>query len=110
MRMQAAALHRDTALLPEVTPQDPTWVFGGNTNEAIVGGIVRGIRGAVREIVESYATELTKWPLVICTGGDAELVKMGEGFVQAIVPELCLMGTARALYESLLPEEDRQQE
>lgn len=107
MHMQAAALHRSTAQLPEVVLRDPDWVFGRNTEEAIVGGIVYGVRGAVRERVEAYATELGQWPLVIFTGGDAELMKMEEGFVQATVPGLCLLGIALAFYGSLVSDEEK---
>ncbi|NQU76508.1 MAG: type III pantothenate kinase [Planctomycetes bacterium] len=103
MKMQAVALHRGTAQLPEVEPVQPDWVFGRNTTEAIVGGIVYGVRGAVRAIVEAYATELCKWPLVITTGGDAELFGRDGELVQAIVPDLCLMGISLAFYQSLLP-------
>ena len=85
-RMQAAALHSGTAQLPEASLREPDWVFGKNTEEAIIGGIVYGLRGAIRERVEAYATELSEWPLVILTGGDAGLIKMDEGFVQATVP------------------------
>lgn len=101
MRMQAAALHDRTAQLPQVELAAPDWVFGRNTNEAIVGGIVFGTRGAMRGIIEAYATELGSWPIVILTGGDAELVGLEEGIVQAIVPELSLIGVALALYRSL---------
>ena len=72
---------------------------------AIVGGLVRGARGALRELVEAYATELGHWPIVIATGGDAELVcgKASESeLVQAVVPELSLRGVAMAYYRSLL--------
>jgi type III pantothenate kinase len=107
LTLQAAALHDRTAQLPQVEPVNPDWVFGRNTNEAIVGGIVYGLRGAMRELVESYATELAVWPTVITTGGDAELIGLQEGIVQAIVPELNLIGIALAFYKSLPPEEDQ---
>ena len=107
LAMQAAALHEGTEQLPEVTIGEPEWVFGGNTEQAIVGGIVYGVRGAIRERVEAYANELNKWPLVICTGGDAGLIKLEEGFVQATVQGLCLIGIARAFYQSLLPEQEQ---
>lgn len=105
MRMQARALHSGTAQLPEVELTSPTWVFGRNTQEAILSGIVNGVRGAVRERVEAYATELRKWPLVICTGGDAELLGDDEGRVQATVEGLCLLGVARAFYQSLVKDD-----
>ena len=105
LAMGAEALHARTARLPQVTPSAPTWVFGTDTRQAIVGGLVRGARGALRELVEAYATELGHWPLVIVTGGDAELV-VGDvaagGLVQAIVPDLALRGVANAYYKSLL--------
>ncbi len=102
LRMQSAALHENTAQLPEVELSQPDWTFGRDTREAIVGGIVRGARGAMRAIVEAYATELNTWPTVVTTGGDAELIGREEDFVQAIVPNLSLMGIAMALYRSLM--------
>jgi len=104
--LQATALHDQTALLPAVTLKEPEWIFGRNTTEAIITGIVRGARGAVQAIIELYATELKIWPLVIVTGGDARRIGLDPGIVQAIVPELCLIGVARAFYQSLLPAED----
>ncbi len=109
-RMQADALHQGTAQLPEVSLREPDWVFGTNTEEAIIGGIIYGLRGAIRERVEAYATGLGMWPLVILTGGDAGLIKMDEGFIQATVPNLCLLGVARAFYQSLLPDQKEVQE
>lgn len=106
LRMQAGSLHAGTAQLPAVELRCPDWVFGRNTHEAIVGGVVLGARGALRGLVESYAVHVGSWPPVICTGGDAELVvgqMVQEGFVQAVVPNLSLMGVALAFYKSLLP-------
>ncbi|MFW6145779.1 MAG: type III pantothenate kinase [Planctomycetota bacterium] len=101
MRMQARALHEGTARLPEVEPAEPAGVFGEDTAEAIRSGIVAGVRGAVRGLVEAYATELNQWPIVVTTGGDAALFGNPEGIVQAQAPPLCLLGIARALYQSL---------
>lgn len=104
----ARALAESTAQLPEVDPADsdpPEWVFGKSTRQAILGGILYGARGALRERVEAYATELGTWPLLILTGGDAGRVcpEPGrEGFVQAIVEDLTLRGVAMAFYNSLL--------
>jgi len=101
MRMQARALHEGTARLPDVEPAEPEGVFGTDTVEAIRSGIVAGVRGAVRSLVEAYATELNQWPIVVTTGGDAALFDNPEGIVQAQAPPLCLLGVARALYQSL---------
>ncbi len=107
LRMSLEALHGNTALLPKVEPGRPDWVFAKNTHQAIVGGVVYGAMGALRELVERYSTELGRWMEVIATGGDAELVCAGgvkSGFVQAIVPDLVLRGVAIAYYKTLLKE------
>ncbi len=105
MAMGAAALHERTAQLPQVEPAAPTGVFGKDTNEAILHGLLAVARGALRELVEAYATELGQWPIVILTGGDATLVcgRLGDSdLVQAVVPDLPVRGVALAYYNSLL--------
>ncbi|NLW86204.1 MAG: type III pantothenate kinase [Planctomycetes bacterium] len=104
LRMSIKALHEQTSMLPLVEPVNPDWVYGKNTSQAIAGGVVFGARGALKELIESYATELGHWPTVIATGGDATLV-VGDvnesGLVQAIVPDLVLRGAAMAYYNTL---------
>ena len=102
LSMSADALSSGAAQLPRVAPERPEWVFGKDTHQAIAGGIVRGARGALRELAEAYATELGQWPDVIITGGDARLMDPGDGLVQAIVDDLALRGVAMAYYKSLL--------
>ena len=103
----AKALHETTAQLPEVDlskNSDPDWVFGADTREAILGGLIYGARGALRERVEAYAAELGSWPLVILTGGDAKLISPNpghDGLVQAVVEDLCIRGIAVAYYRTL---------
>ena len=105
LTMGAEALAAGTALLPTQTPAEPDWVFGQDTRQAIIGGLVFGARGALRGLVESYAEQLGQWPIVILTGGDAHLVCArpgGSELVQAVVPELTLRGVAIAHYRTLL--------
>ena len=105
LAMSAEALHEKTAQLPKVGIAQPSSVFGNNTEQAIINGIIYGMRGALRELVESYATKLGAWPLVILTGGDAQLIcsqPNESDIVQAIVEDLCLRGVAIAYYKSLL--------
>jgi type III pantothenate kinase len=105
LTMSAKALSEGTALLPQVKLENPTWVFGCNTSQAIVGGVVCGARGAMRYFIESYATQLGSWPTVFATGGDAELICSDpsvDDLVQAVVPDLILRGVAMAYYKSLL--------
>jgi pantothenate kinase type III len=66
---------------------------------------VRGAHGALREFVETYATELGHWPTVILTGGDAGLIcpDVAESdLVQAVVDDLVLRGVAAAYYRTLI--------
>lgn len=103
--MGAASLHAYTAALPRVEPVAPDWVYGKDTRQAIVGGLVFGGRGALRELVESYATALGQWPVVILTGGDARLIcgdPNQSELVQAVVPDLVLRGVAMAYYKTLV--------
>ena len=96
IEMCCAALHEHTAALPRVTPGTPVTPFGKNTHDAIVNGLAYGAVGALREIVERFAIELREWPQLIITGGSAPLVTELADFVDAVVPDLCLMGVALA--------------
>ncbi len=96
LEMSCEALHEHTAKLPRVSPVAPVDVFAKNTHDAIVNGVVYGAVGALREIVERFATELRQWPEVIITGGGAPLVADAADFVDMHVPDLCLMGVALA--------------
>ena len=88
----AAALAEHTAALPKVKLANPKGIFGKDTVQAIRSGLVYGAVGAMREIVERFATELHKWPKLMLTGGQAELIAEHCQFVDAVVPDLSLMG------------------
>ena len=96
VEMSYRALHEHTSGLPRVAPATPTGVFAKNTHDAIVNGVSFGAIGALREIVERFATELGAWPKLVVTGGHAPLLIEQADFVDAHVPNLCLMGIALA--------------
>lgn len=102
MSLAARALHEHTALLPQVEVNLPEEVWGTDTIEAIKVGIVCGLRGALRDIVERYATQIGKWPVVILTGGDAGLLADSIDFANGVVPDLCLRGIALAFEKALV--------
>ena len=58
----------------------------------MLSGLVFGARGAVREVVEQIATHFGKWPYCVFTGGDAALIGEHCDFVDAVVPDLGLLG------------------
>ena len=95
-RLQAKALAAGTAALPEVDPTPPPNPVGTDTVEAICSGICHGIPGAVRAIVEMYATSLRHWPQVIATGGELELFASRCDFIDSPVPDLTLLGVGLA--------------
>jgi type III pantothenate kinase len=98
--MMLKALHEHTAKLPLIdldAPASPG--IGRDTQQAILHGVHTGVRGMVKELVESYATELGNWPDLICTGGDAEKLFAGWELVHAVSPDLTLYGIALAYTE-----------
>lgn len=105
LRMAAKSLATQTAQLPEVKIRQPKWVFGKDTVQAITGGLVFGLRGALRELVETYATQLGCWPVVVITGGDAKQICPDPGqsqLIQCQVDDLALRGVAIAYYKTLV--------
>lgn len=91
--MQLQSLHEHTTILPELqlaTPDDDP--FGRSTSQAILHGVVHGIRGMVQRLVELYAHHYEAFPFVIATGGDAKLLFENEELVDRIVPQLTLLG------------------
>ncbi len=93
---QLDALHEKTAKLPRVELTAPKNPIGKTTAEAIQLGVYHGIRGMVKELVESYATEQGTWPDIIATGGDARALFENWELVHAIAPDLTLYGIALA--------------
>jgi type III pantothenate kinase len=91
-----AALNDGTAQLPRIAVGPPAGVFGRNTHDAILNGVAFGAVGALREIVERFATELREWPQLVVTGGNGALIAELADFVDSVVPDLCLMGIALA--------------
>jgi type III pantothenate kinase len=88
----AASLHEHTAALPEAPLQVPEGDYGTSTIGAIQHGIYYGAIGALREIVERYATQLGRWPQLVVTGGFGRLIAQHCDFLDSLVPDLCLNG------------------
>jgi type III pantothenate kinase len=99
--MAGKSLHEFAAQLPtaSLTPPTDDVPFGRFTQEAINLGLFAGLRGAVRELLERYASALGAWPHVVATGGDAQLLLDGPGaskLVDSFIPDLVLQGAALA--------------
>ncbi len=101
--LQLKALHDHTAQLPLVDAAIPTLPYGRDTAEAIQTGVCRGIVGAVRGIIEGYASELNNWPQTVATGGDLALLSPCCDFLDTQVSDLTLYGVGIA-YQKYLAE------
>ena len=96
LRLSALSLSEHTAALPEVDLHVPDDALGLDTESAIRAGVVYAAVGALREITERYAEKLNKWPVLIASGGDAELIDSQSDIIDRVVPDLCLRGLALA--------------
>lgn len=96
LSMQFRALHEQAAQLPEVSAGVPEFPYGRNTVEAIQTGVCRGLAGAVRSLVEGYATALNHWPQVVATGGDLEFMAPHCDYLDTLVTDLTLQGIGMA--------------
>ncbi|MDY7107888.1 MAG: type III pantothenate kinase [Planctomycetota bacterium] len=104
--LQLNALHEHTAALPDVkfdAPDDEA--FGRSTTQAMLHGVYHGIRGMIWRLVEQYAEAYGAYPMVIATGGDAELLFSHDELIDRIVPDLTLMGIAAAARHALVPDD-----
>ena len=102
LQMQLDALHRDTSALPALTLRAPEGdAFGRNTAEAMLRGVVEGVRGLVWRLVERYATQYEAYPTVVATGGDAPLLFGEDELVDRVVPDLTVLGIAVAAKHAL---------
>ena len=100
--MQLKAMHEHTAALPELAFRAPdAEPFGRNTTQAMLQGVFHGIRGMVQRLVEQYAEAYGAFPMVVATGGDAQVLFGNHEMVDRIVPELTLLGIAAAARHAL---------
>jgi type III pantothenate kinase len=81
-----------TALLPRIELAEPRAAIGKSTIEAMQAGAVFGYRGLVREILLRLRQEMSAPPVIVATGGDAELIAAGLPEIAAVDPDLTLEG------------------
>ncbi|MBU0718857.1 MAG: type III pantothenate kinase [Planctomycetes bacterium] len=99
--LQLRSLHEHTAQLPAVAPGVPETAYGRNTEEAMQTGVCRGLAGAVRAIIEGYASSINRWPQTVATGGDLEFMATHCDFLDSLVPHLTLQGIGLAYAKHL---------
>lgn len=95
------ALTQRTALLPDVEFKKPDELIGHNTTQAMLTGVFYGMRGIVRSVTEAYAVQTGQYPIVVATGGDAQVLFRDDEFVNRVIPDLGLQGIAITLRKQL---------
>lgn len=87
-------MHDRTALLPKIDLAEPPAAIGKSTVDAMLSGAVHGYRGLVKEILEQVESELEsdQTPVIVATGGYAELIAEGLPKIHSVDPYLTLEG------------------
>ncbi len=87
------------ALLPAVDLHKPRYVIGKNTILSLQSGVIYGFAGLVEGIVSRMKAELGGEAKVVATGGLAHLIAGEVNCIDAIEPEITLLGI-RLIYEN----------
>jgi len=95
--LAAAALHERTALLPLVEPRPPERLPATDTPEAVEAGVYWCCAGGVAALIKRYALPTVGNVPIVCTGGDAELLRPVLPAGTLFEPQLVFVGMARAL-------------
>lgn len=108
-QMQLHALHEHTSALPEIefTRPEPE-AFGKSTSQAMLHGVFSGLRGLVWRLVEQYSERYGAYPMIIATGGDAQMLFGDDELVDRIVPNLTIMGIQLAARTALSADASRE--
>jgi len=94
---QLQSLRNATDALPAISigqQQECIPIPGLTTEECIRAGVLFGVAGAVERIVREIKNSVTSDCLVLCTGGDWELLKKYISFECQSIPDMTLIGTA----------------
>ncbi len=94
------SLFRSTATLPQVALTRPPVAIGTNTITSLQSGLVFGFTGLVEGLVQRIQAELggAQPARVIATGGLASLIQPETSVIEAVEPDLALIGL-RLIYE-----------
>ena len=86
------ALVGRTSKLPQVALEPPQRAIGRNTVEALQAGIMLGVVGATRLVIERFSEELGGRTRVVATGGLAAVVARSCPAIDIVDPHLSMLG------------------
>jgi len=98
LQISMEALEKGTARLPKVEIVAPVELVGRSTVECIQSGLYFGHRAIIKELTQEIRDQAfrSEPAVVIGTGGFSRLFER-ENLFEAVVPDLILIGLARAL-------------
>ncbi len=88
----ADALFRYAAKLPRVELTRPPRAIGKNTTHSMQSGLIFGFAGLVEGLVKRMQAEIGGNARVVATGGLAEVIAAETGVIDAVEPDLALIG------------------
>ncbi|MCA1037743.1 MULTISPECIES: type III pantothenate kinase [Bacillaceae] len=92
VNISTEALYSKAAKLPRIEIARPEHIVGKNTVAAMQSGIVYGYVGQVEGIVKRMKDQSDENPLVIATGGLANLIAQESNMIDIVDPFLTLKG------------------
>ncbi len=92
LRLMQESLSKKTALLPYVELSRPMEIIGKDTVSSIRSGIVYGVASLCDGVIDRLLSKECKGYKVICTGGDANLIKPYSDLLGTVDEFLTLKG------------------
>jgi type III pantothenate kinase len=92
LAISSEALFQRTAKLPRVELVKPKTVIGKNTTNSMQSGLYFGYIGLVEGLITRIKAEMNCEPLIVATGGLAELIAGDTKLINEINPNLTLEG------------------
>lgn len=92
VQISADALFQRAARLPRVDVRKPASVIGRTTVTSMQAGLFYGYLGLVEGIVQRMRRELGEGAACIATGGLAEMIAADTHLIEAVEPDLTLLG------------------
>lgn len=94
LRILSRAFHVSTARLPEVTLENVDSVLQIDTSGSLRSGIINGFAAQVDGLIKQVKNEIGKKPLVVATGGDAQMIADRLDIIDIVDNDLLLKGIA----------------